>query len=328
MNRNPVIRLWEKDNSLEQNKILDLMNQLMELTCLLLVVLMASSCVSKKKFAGLQSELDIARAETMKCDKQLKDCMDQVSALQAELDKAKSTSKATVEGRQREIDNLKAQIVDLQKQRDKQLEQVGDLTVLSKEANQNIGNTLAQLEKKDKYIRLLQTAKTKADSINLALAVNLKGVLADGIEDDDVNIQVDKTVVMINLSDKMLYKSGSADITSRANEVLGKIAKIVQSRPDVEVMVEGYTDNVPIKNSCMKDNWDLSVKRATSVVRALQTGFGVDPNRLIAAGRGEFNALASNDTAEGRSTNRRTRIIIMPKLNQFYDLLNPDQVPE
>ncbi|MCB0634660.1 MAG: OmpA family protein, partial [Lewinella sp.] len=188
--------------------------------------------------------------------------------------------------------------------------------------------TLSQLEKKDKYIRLLQAAKSKADSINLALAVNLKSVLREGIEDEDVEIKVDKTVVFVNLSDKMLYQSGSSNITSRANEVLGKIAQIIQSRPELEVMVEGYTDNVPIKNSCITDNWDLSVKRATSVVRALQTTHKIDPNRLIAAGRGEYNALASNATAEGRATNRRTRIIILPKLDQFYDLLNPNNVPD
>ncbi|MCB0622827.1 MAG: OmpA family protein, partial [Saprospiraceae bacterium] len=212
-------------------------------------------------------------------------------------------------------------------QRDKQLSQVGDLTVLSQSASENIKETLSQLQQKDKYIHLLQNARSKADSINLALAVNLKSVLKDGIEDQDVEVQVDKTVVFINLSDKMLYKSGSAEITPRAKEVLGKIAQIVQSRPDLEVMVEGYTDNVPIKNDCMKDNWDLSVKRATSVVRVLQKDYNVDPNRLIAAGRGEYNTLATNDTAEGRATNRRTRIIILPKLNQFYDLLNPNNVP-
>ena len=126
----------------------------------------------------------------------------------------------------------------------------------------------------------------------------------------------------------MLYQSGSYQITSRANEVLSKIAQIVQSRPDLEVMVEGYTDNVPINNGCIDDNWELSVLRATSVVRALQDQHSIDPNRLIAAGRGEYNTLADNSTAEGRATNRRTRIIILPKLDQFYDLLNPEKVPE
>jgi Flagellar motor protein len=123
----------------------------------------------------------------------------------------------------------------------------------------------------------------------------------------------------------MLYKSGSADVSPRANEVLGKIAKIIENRPDLEVMVEGNTDNVPIRNSCMQDNWDLSVKRATSVVRALQTNYRNCPSRLIAAGRSEFQPLASNDTAADRSLNRRTRIIILPKIDQFYDLLKPQQ---
>ena len=204
----------------------------------------------------------------------------------------------------------------------------GDLTVLSKSANENIKETLSQLEKKDSYIHLLQNAKSKADSINLALAVNLKSVLKDGIADEDVEVKVDKTVVFINLSDKMLYQSGSSDLTSRAHEVLSKIAQIIEARPELDVMVEGYTDNVPIKNDCMSDNWDLSVKRATSVVRVLQTNYNVNPNRLIAAGRGEYNTLATNDTAEGRAINRRTRIIILPKLNQFYDLLNPNTLPK
>jgi chemotaxis protein MotB len=199
---------------------------------------------------------------------------------------------------------------------------------LSQSASDNIKETLSQLEKKDKYIHLLQAAKTKADSINLALAVNLKGVLKDGIEDDDVDVKVDKTVVFINLSDKMLFQSGSADLTPKASAVLGNIAKIIESRPELEVMVEGYTDNVPIKNDCMSDNWDLSVKRSTSVVRLLQSNFKVNPNRLIAAGRGEYNTLASNDTEAGRATNRRTRIIILPKIDQFYDLLNPNNAPK
>jgi chemotaxis protein MotB len=227
-----------------------------------------------------------------------------------------------------QITFLKQQLQDCQSLRDQQLSQVGDLTQLNQSANDNIRETLSQLERKDKYLNILQAAKTRADSINLALAINLTGVLRDGIEDRDIEVKVDKTVVFVNLSDKMLYQSGSATLTTRAQEVLGKIAQIVASRPDLEVMVEGYTDNVPIKNNCIEDNWDLSVKRATSVVRALQTQYKVNPNRLIAAGRGEYNTLASNDTEAGRATNRRTRIIILPKLDQFYDLLDPNQAPK
>lgn len=280
-----------------------------------------SSCITMKKHEEMIS----------KCELELSDCQHKYAALTDEKDKYKvqyEKYKTEAELNDERIVELKNQIEDLKVYRDKQLEQVGDLTVLSKEANENIKKSLEQLEKKDKYIHLLQKARSKADSINLALAVNLKSVLKDGIEDEDIEIKVDKTVVFINLSDKMLFKSGSYELTDRANGVLAKIAKIIESKPDVELMVEGYTDNVPIKNNCITDNWDLSVKRSTSVVRVLQYKYNVDPNKLIAAGRGEYNALADNDTEEGRSVNRRTRIIIMPKLNQFYDLLNPKNIPE
>ena len=303
----------------------------LNLGIIFLIICTLSSCVSKKSFLFLQSEIDSVNQELGKCGEDLNAymerynvCSEDKRVLQAELEGLKNN----IALREEQIKDLKGQVSDARSQRDKQLTQVGDLTVLSQSANDNIKETLSQLEKKDSYINLLQAAKTKADSINLALAVNLKGVLSQGIADQDVEIKVDKTVVFVNISDKMLFTSGSSDISPRAYEVLGKIAKIVESRPDLEVMVEGYTDNVPISNSCLTDNWDLSVKRATSVVRILQKNYGINPDRLIAAGRGEYNTLADNNTFEGRSTNRRTRIIILPKLNQFYDLLNPKMVPK
>lgn len=301
------------------------------MTLLLAIALLATSCVSKKQFVSLQTELDAANKDLGKCGEDLNEYMAKLSECDKEKERLKgevANSKSTASLREEQINDLKDQLADVKSQRDKQLDQVGDLTVLSQSASDNIKETLQQLDGKDKYIKYIQAAKTKADSINLALAVNLKSVLRDGIADEDVEVKVDKTVVFINLSDKMLYTSGSSSITSKANEVLGKIATIIASRPDFEVMVEGYTDNVSIKSDCMNDNWDLSVKRATSVVRALQTQHKIDPNRLIAAGRGEYNALAPNDTAEGRAMNRRTRIIILPKLDQFYDLLNPTKVPK
>ncbi len=290
---------------------------------LFLVCLMTTSC-GKKKYELLQSELLLANKDLGDCGVKLNDYMNQLSSCKQEVTNVRSQ----LDLREEQIQDLRKQIEDYKNQRDQTINQVGDLTVLSQAANDNIAVTLAQLETKDKYITLLQAARTKADSINLALAVNLKGVLKDGIEDEDVNVKVDKTVVFINLSDKMLYESGSSTLTPKAHEVLGKIAKIIESRPGLEVMVEGYTDNVPISNSCMIDNWDLSVKRSTSVVRVLQKNYGIHPDRLIAAGRGEYNMLASNETATGRSTNRRTRIIILPKLGEFYDLLNPGYAPE
>ena len=272
-----------------------------------------TSCVTKKQYQSVQTELSRRNRDLTVCSENLSACQGDLKAARASLDLRKE-----------QYANIKDQLQDTKNQRDKQVTQVGNLTTLSRSANDNIKKTLQQLEQKDRYIQLIQAARTKADSINLALAINLKKVLRNGIDDEDIEIKVDKTVVMINLSDKMLYKSGSSELTSRANIVLEKIAAIIQSRQGYEVMVEGYTDNVPISNECMSDNWDLSVKRATSVVRSLQTNYGVDPNRLIAAGRGEYNTLAPNDTEAGRAINRRTRIIILPKLDQFYDLLDPE----
>ncbi len=295
----------------------------------LFVGLSLTSCVAKKKLTALQSQYDKAQADLVKCGDSVqdyKDKLERMSKLQQESEAQKNATLATVQQRDQQINDLKDQVNDLRKLRDKQVEQVGNLTVLSKAANDNIDKTLSQLATKDKYINLLQAARTKADSINLALAVNLKSVLNQGLDDQDVEVKVDKTVVMINISDKMLFSTGSSKISPNANAVLNKIAQIVKSRPDLEVMVEGYTDNVAIKTDCLDDNWDLSVKRATSVVRTLQQNFGIDPNKLIAAGRGEFNALTTNDTSENRAKNRRTRIILMPKIDQFYDLLNPDKV--
>jgi chemotaxis protein MotB len=293
-----------------------------------------SSCVMKKQYLAMQtdlkSQLDAANKDLGKLGVSLNEYMSRLAACEKDKERLSGdirTSQSSMQLREEQINDLKAQINDLKSMREKQLNTVTDLTTLSKSANDNIKETLSQLEKKDKYIQLLQAARTRADSINLALSVNLKGVLKEGLDDKDVDVKVDKTVVFVNLSDKMLFQSGSAVINTKANDVLGKIAKIILSRPDLEVMVEGYTDNKPIKTACLDDNWDLSVKRATAVVRALQKNHNVDPNRLIAAGRGEFNALVKNDTEEGRSTNRRTRIIILPKLDQFYDLLNPTKVP-
>jgi chemotaxis protein MotB len=294
-----------------------------------ILALSFTSCVvSKKKFTAMKTELETANA---KCNESLVDAQNKLYSSQSQVSQLNNDlilANSSIISKTEQVQDLKEQLDDCKKLRDKQLTQVGDLTVLTQAANDNIKETLSQLENKDKYIKLLQAAKTKADSINLALAVNLKGVLKNGLEDGDVEIKVDKTVVMINISDKVLFKSGSSDLSAKAGEVLANIAKIIESRPELEVMIEGYTDNVPMKSTCLQDNWDLSVKRATTVVRYLQTTNNINPNRLIAAGRGEFNALTSNDTPENKAANRRTRIILMPKIDQFYDLLNPNNVPQ
>jgi chemotaxis protein MotB len=286
-----------------------------------------SSCIGKKKYTSLQTTLDASNKDVNRLSGELSKMMKDLKSCNAKLTDSKVDAKE-LNLRQEQIQDLKAQIEDLKKQRDQQYNTVDDLTVLSKSANDNMKETLSQLEKKDKYIKYVQAARTKADSMNLVLAVNLKSVLKDGIEDNDIEVKVDKTVVFINLSDKMLYSSGSYKLTARASEVLGKIAKIIESKPNFEVMIEGYTDNDPISKECVDDNWDLSVKRSTSVVRELQNKYNINPDRLIAAGRGEHNALVPNDSPANKSINRRTRIIILPRLDQFYDLLSPSNIPD
>lgn len=262
--------------------------------------LVLSSCVSNKKYAELEGnysaksqELVDTKADLMKCQ-------------------IENESK---------ISSLEERIVNLNKDKEKTLEYVDNLTVLSKSASDNIKETLAQMGKKDEYIQYIQKAVTKKDSINLALGFKLKSVLADGFSDEDIEVNVEKTVVYISIADKLLFKSGSATISAEAKVVLGKVAEVIGAQPDLEVMVEGYTDNKSINTSCIKDNWDLSVKRSTSVIRVLQNDFNIEPARLVAAGRSEYMPVASNDTVEGRSKNRRTRIVLMPQLDQFFDLL-------
>lgn len=285
-------------------------NKTILLAVLTVVSVHLSSCVSKKKYAALNDQLRTAQQNATDCEN------------------ASTRLKSNIKNQEQLIVELRSQLADCKNIRDKQLSTVGDLTVLSQEANNNIKETLAQLERKDKYIHLLQAAKSKADSLNLALAVNLKGVLKDGLDDKDVDVKVDKTVVFINLSDNVLFKKGSSDLSAKASGVLSKIARIIESRPELEVMVEGYTDSDAIKSGCNKDNWDLSVHRSTSVVRVLQSEFKINPNRLIAAGRAEFNELVPNTTPENKAINRRTRIILLPKLNEFYELLDPKNAPE
>ena len=161
---------------------------------------------------------------------------------------------------------------------------------------------------------------TKKDSVTLALVVSLKGSLGN-LNDEDIEVNVEKGVVFISISDKLLFKSGSTTISDRATEVLGKVAQVVKDKPDMEFLVEGHTDNVPINRDGIKDNWDLSVLRATAIVRVLQKDFGVEPGRMTAGGRGEYVPLVPNDSPEHKAANRRTRIVVLPKMDQFYQMI-------
>lgn len=285
---------------------------------IILLVLISSllgSCVSNKKYLALEDEYNASQKEIVNLKGNLQKCL---------VDKSSNASRAT--SLEEQIALLKQQNEHLSETSKSALKQVENLTVLTQSASDNIKSVISQLSEKDKYINGIRAAMTRKDSINLALAFSLKRELADGIQDKDIQVNVEKTVVYIELSDKLLFTSGSANVLPKAKEILGKVATVIKGRPDMEVMVEGHTDNVAIKTQCIKDNWDLSTKRATSVLRVLQNEYGIDPKRLIAAGRSEFVPLASNDTVEGRAKNRRTRIIILPKLDQFFDIL--EQKPQ
>ena len=268
-----------------------------------LISLLVSSCISKKEHAMLQSKYDQTNVELVAVKNSLTKCI---------IDREKCTANTK---------NLNNTIADLKNDKKKTLEYVDNLTVLSQGANDNIKETLTQLSKKDAYINKIRAAATKKDSLNLVVAFHLKKELQEGIDDEDIEINVEKTVVFISISDKLLFKSGSYSVTEKAYSVLEKVATVINSQPDMDVMVEGHTDSTPIKNTIIQDNWDLSVKRATAVVRILQNDFDVAPARMTAAGRSYYMPVADNDTASNRAKNRRTRIVVLPKLDQFYDLI-------
>jgi chemotaxis protein MotB len=224
---------------------------------------------------------------------------------------------------QNDIDNLNKQNQFLKENNTQALKQLQDLSVISSSQAESIKKSMENIGAKDAYIQDLQTSMARKDSLNMALVMNLKGAIGN-IDDKDINIKIDKGVVYIDISDKLLFKSGSYSVTDRAKQVLGKVALVLKNQPDIEFMVEGHTDNVPYKASAViKDNWDLSVLRATSVVRILQNDYGLNPSKMSAAGRSEYLPVTTNDTEEGKAANRRTRIVILPQLDQFFKLLEP-----
>ena len=278
--------------------------------------LAVSSCVSKKQFTDLQTNYTQLQTKH--------------SALQEEYNGAKvKLAEYTSDSK-----SLAARLAEEQ-QRNKELKEAyaklqGSYQSNVQQGNVNISKLVDEINASNKFIKQLVDAKTKSDSLNQVLTNKLTRSLSRA-EANDVDVQVIKGVVYISLADNMLYKSGSYEIGERAGETLSKIAKIITDYKDYDVLVEGNTDNVPISQKNIRNNWDLSALRASSVVQALQTRYGVDPKRLTAAGRGEYNPLttnpvASNDSAVGKQRNRRTQIIITPKLDQFMDLI--DQAPE
>jgi chemotaxis protein MotB len=269
---------------------------------LLAVGVLLSSCVSQKKYAALESQNEKTKNLLNTATVELNSCLD-----------AKTSAEAAMSVLKEQNAFLKANNQDL-------INNMGNMTTLSQKGAENLERSLESIKEKDLTIRKMQDAVTRRDSVTLALVTSLKGALID-INDSDIEVNVEKGVVFISISDKLLFNSGSYVVSGRAKEVLGKVAKVVLDKPEIEFMVEGHTDNVPIKNDVLLDNWDLSVKRATSVVRVLQNDFGVPPERMTAAGRSYYVPVADNDTKANRSKNRRTRIVVLPKLDQFYELI-------
>ncbi|MEZ4803547.1 MAG: flagellar motor protein MotB [Gelidibacter sp.] len=277
------------------------MKKLMLLSVFSIFVL--SSCVSKKEYAALEAKQketqDLLNTATVK----LNSCLSDKAAADARLA------------------GLQEQLADLRKTNQDLIDTKGNLTTLTQKGAENLEKSLESLKEKDLKITRLQDALTKKDSVTLAIVTSLKREV--GLNDPDIQINVEKGVVYISIADKLLFQSGSYNVTSKAKDVLAKVAKVVNSKPDFECMVEGHTDNVPYKSGVLLDNWDLSVKRATSIIRVLED-LGVPSKQLVAAGRGEYVPLVPNDSAENRATNRRTRILVLPKIDQFYDMVEKE----
>lgn len=279
---------------------------------LLVVVLLSvlgTSCVSKKKYLSIQASNETLHNKLDACNRDLEACRGE-----------RSVQDARIAGLENANQHLKEQVNDLNNTNAALLNNVGQMATLSKQEAINLEKSLEQIREQDLRIRTLHDALSKKDSVTLALVVSLKSSLGN-LNDTDVVVNVEKSVVFISLSDKMLFRSGSTELSPRAREVLAKVATVLNDKPEMEVLVEGHTDNVPIKRDCFKDNWDLSASRATAITRVLQNDYKVDPARITAGGRSEYVPLATNDTPEGRSTNRRIRIVILPKLDQFFGMI-------
>ena len=263
-----------------------------------LVALTLTSCGTKKKIAALEL--------------QNKECQDLLNSATVKLNMCLTEK----EGLSKQNDYLKQNNTDL-------INNSKELTVLTTKGAQNLEKSLEGLKEKDLKIARLQDALTKKDSVTLALVTSIKSSV--GVSDPDIEVNVEKGVVFISISDKLLFKSGSYTVSDKAKAVLAKVAKVINDKPTFECMVEGHTDNVPfVGNGVLIDNWDLSVKRSTAIVRVLTNDLGVKPSQLIAAGRSQFIPLVDNNSAENRATNRRTRIVVMPKIDEFYDMIEKE----
>ena len=278
---------------------------------ILFFALIITSCVSKKKYVDIENRVQLVEKNEQLCKNELKTKQNENLILNTKLiNEANKVNKL-----EKQIEYFKSTNTNL-------LDRLSDLSVVSKTGAESIKQSLEALNEQNRYIKDLTTSMQLKDSLNLVLVMNLKRSL-DDFDDEDINIEVKKGVVYVSISDRMLFKSGSYKISNRAEEVIGKIAKIINDHNELDILVEGHTDNVPIATDCISDNWDLSVKRATSIVRLMQIKFGVEPERMTAGGRSEYIPKSTNETTAGRVINRRTEIVILPKLDQFFELLEP-----
>jgi len=275
----------------------------------LLALVILGSCVSSKKFNQQVSQLSKEKTAHAATQKDLTDCLNNAN------ENAKKITQL-----QMQLSEANQKVNYLKENNTQALKQLENLSVISSSQAESIKKSMENLGVKDNMIYSLQSSLAQRDSLNMALVLNLKGAIGN-LDDKDINIKVDKGVVYIDISDKMLFNSGSYNITDRASQILGKVATVLKNQKNIEFMVEGHTDNVPFKRGDLLDNWDLSVKRATAVVRVLQVKYGLNPAMMTAAGRSEYQPLESNDSAEGKAANRRTRIVILPQLDQFFKLL-------
>jgi len=275
------------------------------------------SCVSPSRLREAEAKYTQLNGAYLEAQSKLRDC------------ESASKDSANEFGRKRiayesKIGSLTDQVGMLKQNNTQVLDQLKDLSVISGSQAESIKKSLDNIGAKDNYIQGLQSAIARKDSLNMQLVMNLKGAVGD-MNDQDINVKVEKGVVYIDISDKLLFKSGKYEVSDQAKVVLGKVAKVLNNQPNIEFMVEGHTDTVAFKKEPLLDNWDLSVKRATSVIRILQNQYGISAARMTAAGRAEYQPVADNGTDAGRAANRRTRIVILPQLDQFFKLLEKPQ---
>ena len=278
----------------------------------------AYSCVSPKKLQDAEAKYGQLNGAYADLQGKYRDAQDAITKSKTDAERASDKTKSL----QSTIDELNKQVDFLKTNNNVVLSQLKDMSVVTGAQAESIKKSLDNIGAKDLYIQGLQSSMARKDSINMNLVMNLKGAIGD-LSDEDIDVKVDKGVVYVDISDKLLFKSGSFSISDKAKTVLGKVAKVLAAQPNIEFLVEGHTDSKQLldNGSALEDNWDLSVKRATTVVRVLQETYGIDPKRMTAAGRGEYAPIAENDNAANRARNRRTRIVILPQLDQFFKLL-------